>query len=393
MEGFPTVLTPADFATLQNTLGPMGVLTQMEAERVSQAQQMAQRTRQAQESAGQAGQAYQEAAGAPPPQVAPGEEFLNTLTGGIASTLQGNQGAAQRANQRTRDTRSALMQARADNLQALRDQWKNKADLAEKVGDIEESINARSKYEQLSKTFDQLQKTQGFAVQEARDRAERAHDIEMEKLRARNAQSLAKTKADEITYSADEVQAAADDLAEGRTQIQNVPVEKGFRRAVQSHLRSSGRRIMPIKVREALSEVSAAETVVNEIAAISQQVNTAKADLLSRGITGLKNVGDSLNQQGMAASLEAARKGLAGNLARAISAERGVMTNQDRNYAMGLVPTLFDSEQRAAEKIEMLKRFITAKRENAIRVYTTVGGGTYPAPDNATGKADPLGIR
>lgn len=191
----PPVLTPADFATLQNTLGPMGVLTQMEAERVTQAEQLAQRTRAAQEAAGQAGQAYQAAASQPPPVVAPNEELINSLFGGVASVLQQNPAAAQRAQQRTRDTRHSLLQARADNLQALRDGWKQKADFADKAGDLEESLKARAKYEQLSKTFDQLQQTQRLSAAQQEAEAGRKHDLAMEKLRHQNRLSEAKGEA------------------------------------------------------------------------------------------------------------------------------------------------------------------------------------------------------
>lgn len=181
----PPVLTPADFATLQNTLGPMGVLTQMEAERATQAEQLAQRSREAQTAAGQAGQAYQEAAAAPSPNVAPNEELINSLTGGLSQIL-GNQGAAQRANQRTRDTRSALMQARSDNLTALRDSWSQKAQFADKAGDLEEKLKAQGKMEQLDKTLTQLNMDRGRADSLAEAEKDRQNRITLETLRQKD---------------------------------------------------------------------------------------------------------------------------------------------------------------------------------------------------------------
>ena len=371
-------------ASLNGTMSGMSVmspeeqaiLAQMNAVAQQQQQLLAQSTQAATQQAGQAQQQYQQAAQAPPPDLA-ALQLLSTLGGGL-SEIMGNQGAAERQQQNVQQSRAAMLQARAQNLQSLRDLAQQKAEEAQRAGDIETAYKSRREMESLSKNLD--------LVEGNRKRAQKIEDDEKEAQAKLDAATLAhqRGQADILLREAeqrktagaaqgDEIQATIDDLAEGRTEITNVPAK--IRAAVQTGLRAQGKRIMPRKVREALNEVGAAKGVVEEIDAISQQVNTAKANLASRGIVGIKNLGAAIQQQGLAADLETARGGLAGNLSRAIAAERGVLTDQDRRYAMGLVPTIWDSEPRARRKIEMLKRFIERKEATALKSYTTSGAG------------------
>ena len=384
---------PALLASLQNTLTPAGVLTQFQADAARREAELAAQTMAAQQASQGATAAYQGAAAAPVQDVSPLDEGLNALLGNVASVLADDPSFRERAQEDTRTKRKNLLQARLDNLAALRDNHLRMAEAAKQAGDYEREQKDRMKFESLSKTYDLVSRNQDLDAAADRQQAGFSHDREMEGVRNTNelGQIAARGAQDGATnqtrpgalFDPDEVQAAIDDLAEGRTEIQNVPVEKGFRRAVQAGLRAQGKRIMPTRVRTAINEMSAAAAAVDEIEAISLQVNTAKANMLSRGAKGVANVIESLNQSGLAADLESVRGGMAGNLARAIAAERGVLTDQDRKFAMRLVPGLFTSEKKAKRDIARLRRFMRGKIENASKAYTTQGGGAK----------DPAGLR
>lgn len=164
-----------------------------------------------------------------------------------------------------------------------------------------------------------------------------------------------------------ELDAAVESVANGETDLTNYPIK--LRAKITSEVRDRGLRIVPTKVRTAIDALAAAKNVVTELRQLSTSVNTAKADFLSRGIQGSRNVWNALNQSTLAADLQAARKGLAGNLSRAVSSERGVLTDQDLNRALGMLPGLFDSGPYAERQIDRLEKFITSKEEAAKKNY------------------------
>jgi hypothetical protein len=150
-------LDPAVLASLQNTLTPeMKVLSAFQADQERQARLAAQRTSQATEAAASAGQQYQTAAAAPPPQLDPLSASLPLLLGNISSIIGGDQAAPQRAQMGIAEQRRSLMQARTDNLIALKDNFDKKARAAEAAGDNEAATKARMQIETLSKTLDVL---------------------------------------------------------------------------------------------------------------------------------------------------------------------------------------------------------------------------------------------
>lgn len=227
-----------------------------------------------------------------------------------------------------------------------------------------------------------------------RRRDKEKHTYEMAEIGAKAAAD-AKKASGATQFDPDELDSAVESVANGETNLTDYPTKS--RPLITKLVKDKGYRIVPKKVREAINEVGSAESVVDEIARASASVNKAKAGMVARGIQGFKNMNDALNQTGEAAALETARGGLAGNLARAIAAERGVLTDQDRKYAMSLVPTLFDSEKRATEKIAMLRRFIAQKKERAMKSFMTpmqrekFNGGTGGGSGSAD--KDPLGVR
>lgn len=141
-------------ASLQGTLTGDDVLLQMEALRQAQAQALAQHTAEATSQAQGAAEQYAQAAQAPPPDIAPLAALLNTIQGSVSSILSGDKGFQQRAEERTQDSRAGLLKARADNLRALQDVYKQKAEEAQKAGDLEQTEKYRRQFEMLSKQFE-----------------------------------------------------------------------------------------------------------------------------------------------------------------------------------------------------------------------------------------------
>lgn len=181
----------------------------------------------------------------------------------------------------------------------------------------------------------------------------------------------AKTKQDKKDAGAadqTEIDAAIQDVIErGDEAFKSYSVK--LRPQIGEGVRKLGYRIVPTHVRKALNEIGPAKTVVDELERAALNVTTARANSISRGIKGAKNLNDALNQTGDAAALQTAGESLIGNLSRAIGSERGVLTDQDVNRAKKMVPTIWDSEKRAREKIAMLRRFIAEKEQTAIKSF------------------------
>lgn len=181
----------------------------------------------------------------------------------------------------------------------------------------------------------------------------------------------------------DELDAIVESVTSGETELSNYPIR--HRSIITKTIRDKGLRITPVKVRQALNEVSSAKTVIDEIASIVDQIDLAKTGAMNRGIQGTKNLAKALEQEGLTTDLQTARAGLAGNLARAISAERGVLTDQDRRFALNLIPDIFDTKEVADRKIERLRRFIEKKEQAAIKTYMSPmrrEGGGKPSGSN-----------
>lgn len=148
---------------ITGTLTPQGVLSQYQALQAAQDEELRKKSAEAAQAASGAAQAYGQAAAAPPPELGLAAQFVPTLLGGLASILQGNQGPNERAQQGIQQSKAALLQARSQNLQALRDVYSQKADEAQKSGDLETTEKYRSKLESLHRSLevvnDQAQRT------------------------------------------------------------------------------------------------------------------------------------------------------------------------------------------------------------------------------------------
>jgi hypothetical protein len=190
----PTLQQPTG-ANLTGTLSGLDVLGLQAALEQQMNEAMASRTGQAADAAGQASQAYQSAAAAPSPQLSPLDQGLPLLLGGVASILQGNQGPTQRAQEGIQTSKAALLKARSENLAALHDVWAQKADEAQRAGDLEAQLKARSSQERVSNTLATVNAEADRASRKELSDADNAAVMEREKFRAANDLLVANIKA------------------------------------------------------------------------------------------------------------------------------------------------------------------------------------------------------
>ena len=210
MAGPPVAYDPASLGNLSNTLTPAGLMTLMEAAQKQQQDELAKRTAEAAAASQQAGQAYQSAAAAPPPQVDPLSQFVPTLLGHIASVIGQDKSYTQRAQQNIGDERKALMDARLQNLAALRDNFSRKAAALEQAGHDEESAKARMQTEKFDKLYLTLRDQEAHRNRLDEIKAQGVEQRGLEALRGKNdlATADAKTKADAVGYFDNEVKDA-----------------------------------------------------------------------------------------------------------------------------------------------------------------------------------------
>lgn len=141
--------------TLANT--PEGVMTLMQAQQAAEAQRLAEQTRAASTAAQQAETAYQGAASAPLPSMPLLAAAIPSLFSTLASHFTKDPSWRQGQQEMAQQGRAETLKARADNLQALRDVWAQKAAAAKEAGDTESELKSRMQMESLSKRYDLLQ--------------------------------------------------------------------------------------------------------------------------------------------------------------------------------------------------------------------------------------------
>ena len=181
------LLDPAFLGSLQNTLTPAGVMSQMQAAFDEMQKSAAKHTSEAADAAAQAGRQYQTAAAAPPADVSPMESLVNSSLGNLASVISGEKGYSARAREDTQNQRRTLMQARMDNLAALKSNYEKKAAALEAAGHDEEALKTRLSIEKVSKQYDMMSKEQGQTF--AKDQLKAAHDNRMAEITATGEQN------------------------------------------------------------------------------------------------------------------------------------------------------------------------------------------------------------
>jgi hypothetical protein len=140
-------------SSIVNTLAGLDPRTLAEAAAEEERKRLAAQTSSAVGQAEQAGSAYQQAVATPP--IDPGlAEFFPALLANIASVIGEEPAYREQGQKRAEQSRATSLKLRADNLQALRDIWGQKAEAAQKAGDLEMEEKARSKREQISRVWE-----------------------------------------------------------------------------------------------------------------------------------------------------------------------------------------------------------------------------------------------
>lgn len=154
------MIDPAMLGSLQNTLGPSGLMSQLEVEGARRLEEVQKQAREAAGAAATAGTDYAGAAAAPPPQQDLLAQTLPQFAGNLADIISGGGDAGKRASQTIAQKQADLVKARMDNLEALKANWDLKAKAAEHAQNLEDTIKARMQVEKLSKALDGLHREQ-----------------------------------------------------------------------------------------------------------------------------------------------------------------------------------------------------------------------------------------
>jgi len=171
--------------SLMNTLVGMDPRTLAQAAEEEERQRLGANTAQAAAAAQQAAGAYQGAAEAPVPELGMLEQFIPALLGNVASVIAQDPSYRQRGQEQIKESRAALLQSRAQNLQALRDIWGQKAEAAQKAGDLEAEATARQKREQISKIYEVVSQNAEYASRLKLQEAGQAASLEQIRERQR----------------------------------------------------------------------------------------------------------------------------------------------------------------------------------------------------------------
>jgi hypothetical protein len=169
----------AMLAPMAGTLNDPNALSAQDTELQSQLSQRAQAAAQA---ASQAGQAYQGAAQAPSPEPGVADQ-LPGLFSNVASVLSGNQAYGQRAHENLKQRHDTLLQNRLQNLQALKDQFDQKARAAEQIGNLQAAEDARLQSEKFARVHADLLSKRMEAM--AKERENAATELENQRQKGR----------------------------------------------------------------------------------------------------------------------------------------------------------------------------------------------------------------
>jgi hypothetical protein len=176
----------AGLSGLVGTLTPTNLQSAAEVDQQRQLEELARLLTTTQGEAAQAGQAYNQAAAAPPPELNPADVFMPALLSNIASVISQNPSYQQDRQVDLVQQRKALLESRAQNLKALSDVYAQKADAAQRTGDLLAQEKARTALDRVNKAHDvvmeSLQQQGAMGLESARA----GHQMDLERLRGAN---------------------------------------------------------------------------------------------------------------------------------------------------------------------------------------------------------------
>lgn len=137
-----------------------------------------------------------------------------------------------------------------------------------------------------------------------------------------------------------------------------------YLRLQQDRAKSAATGKRQVEAQEKLKDIASTETIIGDIEALSNRVNTSAAsDPVGRILGGARKVaGAWLQTDTDTADLTRLRDSFSLALARSILSERGVLTNQDRDYATKTIPGPWDSKELAQRSLFRLKSLTALQR-------------------------------
>jgi hypothetical protein len=156
-------------------------------------------------------------------------------------------------------------------------------------------------------------------------------------------------------------------VATGEIKYENVPMK--LRGKVLTRAQDLGLVAMPRKVRDTIEAMDKAEGIINIIDSNIKKLK-ARSDA-GQLLAGKWARVAATFQSDPDAQLALTQIGLLGNLARSVSGERGVLTDQDVERAMSLLPQPEDRADVAIRKIEQLRKFAQNGRNAAVKSATS----------------------
>ena len=393
MPGIPVSYDPASLGNLSNTLTPQGLQSLMEAAQKAQQDELARKTAEASAASQTAGQAYQTAAAAPPPQVDPLSQFVPTLLGHIASVIGQDKGYTQRAEAKVGDDRKALMDARLQNLAALRANSDRKASALEQAGHDEEAGKARMQTEKFDKLFLTLRDREAHRNRLDEIKATGTEQRSLETLRGKNDTTAAeaKTKADTAGYFDNEVKDAPGGGA--YLDMTNIPNSYKIKDQALQYAKEKGLKVFD---KDTATKMKAIDEVLRGIDQVSESMSSFLTPTM--GLSNARTAAKNLGQAFLHSNVEIGSFGVSKELAiRTLStlvsgAGSGVrITQPEVNMVNQNWPKLTDPLPIAQGKMAWQKRFLMnkvdvalgkpAKPDIRIGAYTNLPGGAQVNAD------------
>lgn len=107
------------------------------------------------------------------------------LLANIASVISENPAYQEQGQQHAQQTRAEALKIRADNLEALKDIWGKKAEAAQRAGDLEAELAARSKHEQIGRVWETVKQNAEHVLKLDEQKQQQAAAIGLEQERQR----------------------------------------------------------------------------------------------------------------------------------------------------------------------------------------------------------------
>jgi hypothetical protein len=374
-------------ASLQGTLTPQGLLSAAEAEQKRLEAEQAARAASLSQGAGYAAGAFQQAAAAPTPQLDPMAVLIRSLGGNLASIIGETPRYANNAQADLSAQKDELLARRAQNLAALKDNYDRQAAAAQSAGDLLAEAKLRKSAESVSKAWQAIHDEAAFkqansladknntasASEGALDRASRERIAALAASRASSGGGVE-------SMTPEEIEGLSRQVVSGEIEITALPNRKGndVRTVVLKNINDTGRVILKPKARDTMQVLSAAEGILDELSAMSANINVGNSG--TRWLSGSKAAAEgAIQSRPDVAVYNSARTGFLATIARA-TGERGVLTDRDILRAQQLIPGILDSKEVAAGKILMLREFITGMKQRTIKNYTQPMAGVLSGP-------------